>query len=312
MSSTNSRFQPASRPIRCSVRRGVALPEVVLVVVIISLAFLLLLFRMPRGREQSRAMTCLSNLGQIGQAISYYSQATGQYPTSPGWGPGAAGAGTSVLWNLRDTLQVKDFSSIASQLKAKKAGDGKGLPSVVVGLRCPSDRVMEPLTATNYRANAGDDSTGRSGPFGIGQVVSPKQVEAGYGQAFTAAFGERLIGNGKPESSMANYQLTEDCSSAIAASVATDNESLWKGNAGHEWSRGDGSQSLYQHGITPNWRRSAVAMEGNCGQMGLSSDHPGVVNLLMLDGSAKAWRDSVNPKIWSKLGRFDDGQTGSN
>jgi len=308
MISDPSRFNQPVQKRMLNRRRGVALSEVVIVVVIISFTALLLLSRMPRGREQSRSLICLSNLNQIGQAFAIYTQATGQYPSAMGWGTGEAGSGTSILWNLRATLQLRDFTDVESQIKSKNPTDNKSLPSVVVGLRCPSDRIMEPQSATNYRANTGVDSDGRTGPFGIGQVVTPKQVESGDGSAFTAAFAERLIGNGKAEMAISNYQETQGCAAAIAASLSGDPVSSWKGDAGHEWSRGDWSQTLYHHGLTPNWKLSAVANEGNCGQMGASSAHPGSVHVLLLDGSAKSWRETVDPLVWRRLGGYQDGQ----
>ena len=308
MASSNFGLHSLSQSRTFCRRRGVALSEVVIVIVIISFTALLLLSRMPRGREQSRSLICLSNLNQIGQACAFYTQATGQYPATMAWGTGEAGRETSVLWNLRATLQFRDFTDVESRIESKKAGGDKTLPPFAVGLRCPSDRIMEPRTATNYRANTGVDSNGGTGPFGISQVVTPKQVEAGDGSAFTAAFAERLIGNGKAEMGISNYQETQDCAKAIAASLSEDPAVIWKGDAGYDWSRGDWSQTLYHHGLTPNWKLSAVANEGNCGQMGSSSAHPGSVHVLLLDGSAKSWRETVDRLVWRRLGGYQDGQ----
>ena len=61
-------------------------------------------------------------------------------------------------------------------------------------------------------------------------------------------------------------------------------------------------------GISLSGLASAVANEGNCGQMGSSSAHPGSVHVLLLDGSAKSWRETVDRLVWRRLGGYQDGQ----
>lgn len=290
-------------------RRGVTLAEVVIVTLIVSFGLLLLLARMPRGREDSRALTCRANLSQIGQAIAYYAQANGHFPIINTWGTGDAGRETSALWHTRAALDIKDFAGVAAELKAKKpGGTATPLPPVPRGLRCPSDRQLTPLTASNYRSNAGNDIQGSNGPFAIGRGASPKLVEAADGLGFTAAFAERMIGNGESVEKAVNYVSETDCESLsrLLKSGGTS-KGPWLGDAGHDWTRGDWSQTLYQHGLPPNARVSAVANAGRCGAMGASSAHPGQVHVLLLDGSAKPWRDTVDASVWNRLGSFTDG-----
>lgn len=290
-------------------RRAVTLAEVVIVVLILGFALLLLMARMPRGREDSRALACRANLSQIGQAIAYYAQANGHFPVINTWGTGDAGRETSTLWLTRAALDIKDFANVTAELKARQPGAAPTpLPPVPRGLRCPSDRQLTPLTACNYRSNTGNDPQGSNGPFAIGGNVTPKMVEVADGLSFTAAFSERLIGNGQGVENTVNYVSEADCD-ALARRLKDEQSPSghWLGDAGHDWSRGDWSQTLYQHGLGPNSRLSAVANAGRCGAMGASSAHPGLVHVLLLDGSAKAWRDTVDAAVWSRLGSFTDG-----
>ena len=285
------------------------LVEVVIVLLIITFGLLLLLAKMPRGREDARALNCRANLSQIGQAVAYYAQANGHFPIINTWGTGDAGRETSALWHTRAALDIKDFAHVAAQLEGKKPGNASNpLPPVPSGLRCPSDRQLNPVTASNYRSNSGNYMQGSNGPFAIGRGVSPKLVEVADGLGFTAAFAERMVGTGQSAEHLANYVAETDCESTARLLKAQNPQGrTWLGDAGHDWTRGDWSQTLYQHGLKPNARLSVVANAGRCGAMGASSAHPGQVHVLLLDGSAKPWRDSVDATVWSRLGSFTDG-----
>ena len=54
--------------------RGVTLVEVIVVLAIVTIALLILLMMIPRGREQARLLACQKNLGQIGKALAIYHQ----------------------------------------------------------------------------------------------------------------------------------------------------------------------------------------------------------------------------------------------
>lgn len=290
--------------------RGITLVEVLIVCFIISFGAAFLLTRMVQNRENSRAVSCLANLGQIGQAVGFYAQATGQFPTTATWENRAARPETSVLWALRATLDLADFSNVAGQLESKKEKkkNAEPLNPVPRGLRCLSDRTLNPATATNYRASAGSDIEGTNGPFAIGRTITPKMVEMADGQSFTAAFAERVIGNGRDEPAPANYLKVKSCDEVnLATAKQPPSAAAWAGDAGHDWSRGDWSQTLYYHGVLPNFKTQATATDKPCGAIGASSVHPEHVHVLMLDGSAKPWRTSVDLKVWQRLGNFNDG-----
>ena len=284
-------------------RAALTLPEALFIGAICVTVALFLLMRLPRGREQARATTCLSNLNQIGQAMGYYVQSTGAFPENPQWTPPDAEPGTSVLWTMRNQANLWNFVNVQREIEGKsgnKTGEKTAAPA---GLRCPSDRAAAIPGATNYRANAGTGRNGTDGPFAIGKRVTPQAVEDADGMAFTAAFAERLIGTGAAEPGLADYRLVESCDDTAAERSAAG--SLQK-NAGHDWSRGDWIMSLYHHGLRPNSANSAVATRENCANMGSSSGHQGMVHVLLLDGSARSWRDTVDTTVWSRLGGFTD------
>jgi len=285
-------------------RQALTLPEVVFIGAICVTVALFLLMRLPRGREQARAAACLANLNQIGQALGYYAQSTGAFPMNPKWTPPNAEPGTSVLWTMRNQTDLWNFVDVRREIEDKSGKKSGEKPAAPAGLRCPSDRAAAQPGATNYRANAGSDRNGSDGPFAIGKRVTPQAVEAADGLAFTAAFAERLIGTTEADPGPANYRLVESCADTTEVKSTTG---ATRTDAGHDWSRGDWIMSLYQHGISPNSGKSAVASSENCANMGSSSGHQGLVHVLLLDGSARSWRETVDATVWSRLGRFADG-----
>lgn len=290
-------------------RGGLTLPEVLLAAAICVTAALFLLMRLPRGREQARATACMSNLNQIGQSLGYYVESTGGYPVNESWTGPVAQAGSSVLVKLRDQGKLWGFADVKGQIEGTSKPKSGDRPAVPAGLRCPSDRSSGPPSATNYRANAGAEPAGASGPFAIGKRVKPAEVEAADGLAFTAAFAERLMGTTSGEPGRADYLVVENCDHVAAERlVSPAADATWLRDAGHDWSRGDWPMTLYQHGLRPNAPVSAVARKGNCAAMGSSSGHQGLVHVLLLDGSVRPWRDTVDAGVWKRLGSYADAQ----
>lgn len=291
------------RPKISNVRVALTLPEALFIGAICVTVALFLLMRLPRGREQARAAACLSNLNQIGQAMGYYVQSTGAFPANPDWTPPNAEPGTSVLWTMRNHANLWNFVDVRQEIDGKSGKKSGEKPVAPAGLRCPSDRSDRIPGATNYRANAGTNDNGKDGPFAIGKRTTPQAVEAADGMAFTAAFAERLIGSSTGEQGLADYRLVDSCEDMATESSAAG---TLRKDAGHDWSRGDWIMSLYHHGIRPNAANSSVATHEKCGNMGSSSGHQGLVHVLLLDGSARSWRDTVDATVWIRLGSFDD------
>lgn len=289
--------------------RALTLSEVVLSCAILVFGTLLLLSRLPRAREESRAVSCISNLAQIGQAMLLYGQNHNDtLPVVNIWSGIDANPGTSPLFAFRQDLQIGDFLNVNSQIKSSDKSKFNPEPQRIAGLRCPSDRsIMLPLS-TNYRANTGVNARGESGTFSIGSRQNLNEIEKLDGLAFTAAFSERLLGDGTNGESVQNYRRFEICQDTVAFGVnGNSNINDVQGNAGHDWSRGDWRNTLYHHGLLPNWKYSAIAVKDNCGQMGTSSGHVRNVNVLLLDGSVRSWKDTVDPIIWKRLGGISDG-----
>jgi type II secretory pathway pseudopilin PulG len=289
-------------------QKAITLPEVILVIIILIFVVLLLLSRLPRSREDSRATICLANLSQIGQAMLLYCQSNRDtLPVVNTWSGVDSIPDSSPLAAFRNELQIGDFVLVNAQVNATKNSEFRKNPQRIAGLRCPSDRTSEPLLASNYRGNAGVNARGEMGAFSIGVPTSLPQVEKNDGLSFTAAFSERLIGNKMKSRSLENYLLFDICVDAVAFGVNGNAANQdYQIDAGHDWSRGDWRNTLYHHGLKPNWLHSAIAKKDVCGQIGASSGHVRSVNVLMLDGSARTWKETVDPTVWKRLGGIND------
>lgn len=105
---------------------------------------------------------------------------------------------------------------------------------------------------------------------------------------------------------LTDYQFLLSCQSAA---VITGNQAWgWKG----EW-WGYGGTMIYSHTLTPNriacqyqdqnsdWRATITAVNA-------SSNHPGGVNVLFMDGSVRFVKSSVSPQSWYAIATPNNGE----
>lgn len=280
---------------------GFGATELIVTVVIATLAILYLLLALPRGREASRRATCQRNLMQIGTALGLYHQSAGRLPAVV---LGADSPHTSMILELGRP----DFLGLHDRAKAPPRVPGFRLvEGPVRGFVCPSDveatsgRHPAPIS---YRANAGTGPEGADGPFAIGGSVTLAEVESADGASFTAAFAERLVGEGmaSPGPSVSAYAVVP--SPVVVVGCPEAPASALRGDAGASWRRSGWASTLYNHALEPNAPRSCVADDGRTALMGASSPHLDGAHVLMLDGSLRTYRPAVEPGVWKALGGF--------
>jgi hypothetical protein len=202
------------------------------------------------------------------------------------------------------TLGQPDFTAFRDPTSPPvQLATGPLVERTIPGLLCPTDRnaLASSFPApVSYRANTGDTSDGRGGPFAIGRPATLAEVDAADGASFTAAFSERLVGDGRPGiPSPANYALVPG---PIGESGGpTPPAASWRGDAGSSWLRSDWRSTLYSH-LPPPGSRSCIADDGRTAFLGASSAHPEGVHVLLLDGSLRTYKTSVAPPVWRALG----------
>ncbi len=280
--------------------RGLSLVEVVVVLALVVIVGLVALMALPRGRERARMASCRNNLMQVGVAVQLYDQNQHRLPTVPA--PGTSGAGPLVA--LLDELGLADLTGLTNDVKNRppRAASVPSGPRRVRSFVCPSDsgtthgRFAAPVS---YRATTGNAPDGANGVFAPGRRLSIRDVEAGDGAAYTAAFSERLVGDGRPApapSSSINYALVPGpLASNTCPPVSPE---AWRGDAGSSWMASDWTSTLYNHALTPNALSSCIADDRRDALMGASCGHVEGVNVLLLDDSVKTFTSQVNPSVW--------------
>jgi prepilin-type processing-associated H-X9-DG protein len=280
---------------------GFSPTDVVVALAVAVVVVLFVLMALPRSRETARLASCRRNLAQIGQALLSYQDMAGALPfvgvPIPVDRP-VEEAPPSPQKAMLDALGVPDFLGVDALKKdAPRSGGAAPAGGIVAGFLCPSDaaafgRFPAPIS---YRACAGSDFAAADGPFAPGRAGDLREVERRDGVAFTAAFAERLLGDGRDAPSPVNYSLG-------ATLDETPTADAWRGDAGSTWLAADFRYTLYSHAEPLGMGPSRITRDGRLSTMGASSAHVGGVNVLMLDGSARLVAPSIDADVWRAMG----------
>ncbi len=210
---------------------------------------------------------------------------------------------------MMDTLGQPDFAAFRDPKKAPpRRLAGAVTEHLIPGLLCPSDRQgsSSPFPAPiSYRANTGASAEGHGGPFAIGRTVSLEDVEAADGAAYTAAFSERLIGDGSNAPGARGVRPRAGVRWTTRMGVRTGGVLSWRGDAGSSWLRSDWRSTLYSHMAQPVLD-TCVAADGRTAFLGPSSRHVGGVHVLLLDGSVRTYSIRVASNVWEALGSMEE------
>ncbi len=278
-------------------RRGLSAVEILVAVALVLVATACLLIAIPRAREGSRRAGCQRNLMQIGMALGLYHQSAGHWPTARLGGDGPIPA-------LLDTLGQTDFTAFRDpKVAPPRRGVAPVAERTIPGLLCPTDRAGAASSfpaPISYRANTGDTTDGQGGPFAIGRTVTLAEVEAADGASYTAAFSERLVGDGRRGvPSRSGYALAP--APVGEAGCPTAPAPAWRGDAGSSWLRSDWRSTLYSH-LPALQTNACIADDGRTAFLGASSDHAEGVHVLLLDGSLRTYHPAVDRGVWRALG----------
>jgi len=207
-------------------------------------------------------------------------------------------------------------------------------------LLCPSDpnRLTTADGHTNYHGNAGSTPNSFSfnspldglfmaisGP-GAGTTSSQQGKVVRFaditdGLSNTAAFSEVVKGIGtenfnvrdplQPSSSILNLDRTGNLSipndyynacKQLNAATSTLWGGLPAGAMGRAWHNGIPNHSRYSHVMSPNSTHCFFEGGFGGGAITASSRHPGIVNMLLADGSVRTIKGTIGIAIWWGLG----------
>lgn len=309
-----------------SIRRGITMLEVLVVITIIGLLVALLLPAVQYAREAARRTQCASNLRSLGVGFQTYSAEHGCIPSgiiigrnNPlGWSHlalvlpyvGHTPLYDNLNWHLRGshpanrTVNSTTVSSfMCPNLALESAASGPSPPPAPVG----------------YPGNSG---SGRWGQFdGLFSwdadysLVRLRDIQDGASKTGISTEwiptrcrnGEEIDGKGLliflELGSAGQEEFLQRC---LAIDLQSEYARNHSDNIGDSWVRG--FDTGYTHSLTPNLR-SCFETKSYESALTASSYHPGGVHLVFADGHVQFVSDSVDMHVWRAYGSRNGGET---
>ena len=283
-------------------------------IAIIALLVALLLPAVQSAREAARRSQCGNNLRQIGLALNNAHDVRGSFPAGRGGSfPGIFSAHARLLEHVEEAnlRGLVDFGSapttfgIGGGTVFDGSANAAAADTDVNLFVCPSDtaggrvRGLD-FAGTNYAAVAGSGTRDfgtleeSDGVFFKGSAVGFRDILDGASN--TAAFGERLLGDGTVETAVREVPGGGDPTDAACGAAAVFPE------AGGKWILGNYGNTLINHFRPPNAAAAdCMNQRQQKGRFSVRSRHPGGVQLLLCDGHVRFVSESVDGPLWRSL-----------
>jgi prepilin-type N-terminal cleavage/methylation domain-containing protein/prepilin-type processing-associated H-X9-DG protein len=316
---------------------GFTLVELLVVIAIIGLLIALLLPAVQAAREAARRMSCSNHLKQIGLALHNYHDTYKRFPPTVTLPAGVVPFDSwSVHARLLSFLEQQSLEDIIDWKLHYKSQPAVTKMRVATYL-CPSeinDKERPGGSLTHYPLNYGvnlgtwfvyDPNTGQGGNGLVHPNSTTSFADIIDGTSNTLAFAEVKAWNpyrrdgGNPNAPSAPIPSTP----ADVISLGGD----FKANSGHtEWVDGRAHQTGFTGTFVPNtqvafssdgtvrdidfnsYREGKTATHLTYAVVTSRSYHPGGVNVILADGSARFVSETVELDTWRSLTTRDGGE----
>jgi prepilin-type N-terminal cleavage/methylation domain-containing protein/prepilin-type processing-associated H-X9-DG protein len=329
-------------------KRGFTLVELLVVIAIIGILIGMLLPAVQSVREAARKTSCLNNLRQLGLAMLSYDAAFEQFPPSFEIEPGTVLTGNNGSWSIHGRLlPFLEQTNARKLVDLDLAWDSQintGVPTLRIEIfQCPSevnsfvrvDSSGNPkVHPQNYGFNMGTwlvyDPVNRQpgdGPFFVNSETRSAGIRDGFSntmcgsevKAFTSYIRNTADPGSDPPVS-ADQFLGMSGQLKLGPNIQQ--------NTGHtEWPDGRVHHSGFTTAFTPNtvvrYQHDGreYDIDFNSVQEGKRIDQAtyaaitarsyhqgGLVNVCMLDGSARTVSDSIELSVWRAMGTVNGGE----
>lgn len=317
--------------------RGFTLVEVCVCLAVIGLLLAILVPAVQSARESSRRATCQSHLHNLGLAMLAYEGTRGYLPPKinppiEDYGGGRIGSRRKYAPHVH-LLPFLDQASLAEKIDLSAdqsdAVDPSVLPdyaqTLIALFQCPSD---PRAGGNNYRFCTGSSPRGlhqteRATAGAFSRIGGVRMSEVTDGASHTAAASERCKSPGGNSAATprdyyyANLPGIErpdaDGMLQVCAAQTPENNPDFCPFVGAGWFQSGYTHTLYNHVAGPN---SAIPDCNEAHKMSYStfgvhkasSDHPGGVNLLLLDGSVRFVSQNIDLAVWRAAATFQGGE----
>ena len=318
-------------------RSGFTLIEVTVTLAIVSLLAAMLLPAVQSVREQSRAVTCTSQLRQVGLACTQFEAAQRRYPSYLDRERRGVSGHVQLLPYLGEAplLAQVQFSGVGAAAAADPPSDSMNanlLRHIVQTLVCPSDNRDE--ARCSYRACFGT-TPGIHADWkpGHGALFSPETkalwgvlvgargpAEVIDGLSNTVLYSERVAGDGdssryQPFTDVAvvNQDLLGVNDTVNACRSVNPAPQQHFSSAGFVWLLGTYEHVAYNHILPPNSQipdcvSGMTSRHLASGAISARSNHVGFVTVCFADGAVRKVSNSVDLIVWRAIATIHGGE----